>query len=98
MHSRHSVARDQHLSAAELLYIARREASIMEAALPPVVALLLGAFGVISTQVAVWAAFALGLLVLAAQGVTVAASSGWVRSGRSPSWPATSASACYWSG
>ena len=68
----HSVARDQHLSAAELLYIARREASIMEAALPPVVALLLGAFGVISTQVAVWAAFVLGLLVLAAQGVTVA--------------------------
>jgi hypothetical protein len=68
----HSVARDQHLSAAELLYIARREASIVEAALPPVVALLLGAFGVISTQLAVWAAFVLGLIVLAAQGVTVA--------------------------
>jgi hypothetical protein len=68
----HSVARDQHLSFAELLYIARREASIMEAAVPPVVALLLGAFGVISTQLAVWAAFVLGLVVLAAQGVTVA--------------------------
>jgi hypothetical protein len=68
----HSVARDQHLSGAELLYIARREASIMEAAVPPVVALLLGAFGLISTHFAVWAAFVLGLVVLAAQGVTVA--------------------------
>jgi hypothetical protein len=68
----HSVASDQHLSTAELVYIARREASIVEAALPPVVALLLGAFGVISTEVAVWAAFVLGLVVLGAQGVTVA--------------------------
>jgi hypothetical protein len=68
----HSVAQDQHLSAAELLHIARREASIMEAALPPVVALVLGAFGVISTQAAVWAAFVLGLVVLGAQGITVA--------------------------
>jgi hypothetical protein len=68
----HSVARDQHLSLAELLHIARREASIMEAAVPPAVALLLGAFGLISTQVAVWAAFVLGLVVLAAQGITVA--------------------------
>ncbi|HEX6679803.1 MAG TPA: hypothetical protein VF063_04080 [Gaiellaceae bacterium] len=68
----HSVARDQHLSVAELLYIARREASIMEAAVPPVAALLLGELGVISDQVAVWTAFVLGLVVLAAQGVTVA--------------------------
>jgi hypothetical protein len=67
-----SVAHDTHLSVPELLHIARREASIMEAALPPVVALLLGAFGVISTQVAVWVAFVLGLVVLAAQGITVA--------------------------
>jgi hypothetical protein len=68
----HSVARDQHLSLAELRYIARREGSILEAAVPPVAALLLGAVGVFSTQVAVWAAFGLGLLVLAAQGITVA--------------------------
>lgn len=68
----HSVARDEHLSFAELLYIARREASIMEAAVPPAIALLLGAVGLISTQLAVWAAFVLGLVVLAAQGVTVA--------------------------
>lgn len=68
----HSVARDQHLSFAELRYIARREASIMEAAVPPTVALLLGAVGLISTQLALWSAFVLGLIVLAAQGVTVA--------------------------
>jgi hypothetical protein len=68
----HSVARDEHLSFAEVRHIARREASIMEAAVPPVVALLLGEIGVISTQLALWAAFVLGLLVLAAQGVTVA--------------------------
>jgi hypothetical protein len=68
----HSVARDQHLSLAELRYIARREGSILEAAVPPVAALVLGAVGVLSTQVAVWAAFGLGLLVLAAQGITVA--------------------------
>ena len=68
----HSVASDQHFSFGELRRIARREGSIIEAALPPLAALLLGALGVISTQVAVWAAFSLGLVVLAAEGVTVA--------------------------
>lgn len=67
-----SVAHDQHLSLAELRYIAGRERSIAEAALPPVAALLLGAFGVVSTKVAVWAAIGLGLVVLAVQGFTVA--------------------------
>ena len=68
----HSVARDEHLSLAELRYIARREGSIIEAALPPLAVLVLGALGVVSTRVAVWAAFVLGLVVLAAQGVTFA--------------------------
>jgi hypothetical protein len=67
-----SVARDQHLTVAEVQHIARRERSIAEAAVPPVAALLLGAFGVVSTQGAVWAAIGLGLVVLAVQGVTVA--------------------------
>ena len=40
-----SVARDEHLSLAELRQIARREGSIVEAALPPLGALMLGAFG-----------------------------------------------------
>lgn len=67
-----SVARDEHLSLAELRHIARREGSIVEAALPPVAALLLGALGVLSAQVAVWTAFGLGLIVLAAEGVAFA--------------------------
>jgi hypothetical protein len=68
----HGVAHDQHFSRAAFLHIARREGSIVEAALPPVVALLLGALGVVSTQVAVWGAFGLGLGVLAAEGAVVA--------------------------
>jgi hypothetical protein len=68
----HGVAHQRHLSFAALRNIARREASIMEAALPPAAALLLGALGLVSTQVAVWAALALGLVVLAAQGITFA--------------------------
>jgi hypothetical protein len=68
----HSVEHDEHLTLAELLRIARREGSLVEAALPPVAALLLGALGVVSTQAAVWIAFVLGLLVLAAQGMTFA--------------------------
>lgn len=68
----HSVSRNEHLSLAELRHIARREASIVEAAVPAVAALLLGAFGVISTQSAAWTALGLGLLVLAAQGVKFA--------------------------
>jgi hypothetical protein len=67
-----SVSRDEHLSLAQLGHIARREASIVEAALPPVVPLLLAALGVISTQLAVWTAFGLGLVVLAVQGLEFA--------------------------
>ena len=67
-----SVARDEHLSLAELRDIARHEGAIIEAALPPLAVLLLGALGVVSTQVAVWLAFGLGLAVLAAQGVAFA--------------------------
>ncbi len=68
----HSVGTNEHLSLAELGRIARREGSIVEAAVPPVAALLVGALGVVSTQVAVWAALGLGLAVLAAQGIMFA--------------------------
>jgi hypothetical protein len=68
----HSVSRREHLSVAELRRIARREGSIVEAALPPIGALLLGAVGLVSTKGAVWLALGLGLVVLAAQGVAVA--------------------------
>jgi hypothetical protein len=68
----HAVAYDQHLSLADLRRIAHREASMLEAAVPPLVALLLGAVGVVSTMLAVWVAFGLGLVVLCAQGITFA--------------------------
>jgi len=63
-----SVSRGERLSLAELGHIARHEGAIVEAALPPVAPLLLAALGVISTDVAVWTAFGLGLVVLAVQG------------------------------
>jgi hypothetical protein len=68
----YSVAHDEHLSLAELRRIARREGSIVEAAVPPLAALLLGALAVVSTKAAVWIAFMLGLGVLAVQGVVFA--------------------------
>ncbi|HEY1317696.1 MAG TPA: hypothetical protein VGF10_10790, partial [Gaiella sp.] len=67
-----SIAREEHVSLAGLRRMANREGAIVEAALPPVFALLLGAFGVLSTRAAVWLAFALGLLVLAIEGVVIA--------------------------
>jgi hypothetical protein len=75
-----SVALERRLSLAELQHIARREGSIIEAALPPIGALLLGAVGVLSVRVAVWVAFGLGLLVLAAVGCVVARAErlGWL--------------------
>jgi hypothetical protein len=66
-----SISREEHVSVAHLLRMARREGAIVEAALPPLVALLLGAFGVLSTQAAVWLAFGLGLAVLVIEGVVV---------------------------
>jgi hypothetical protein len=67
-----SIAHDEHVTVADLRRMARREGAIVEAALPPVLALLLGAFGVLSTRAALWLAFALGLLVLAVEGIVVA--------------------------
>ena len=67
-----SIGREEHISRPDLRRMARREGAIVEATLPPVVALLLGAVGVLSTDAAVWLAFALGLAVLAIEGVVVA--------------------------
>jgi hypothetical protein len=68
----HSVAHDERISFAELRYVARREASMIEAALPPSGAMVLAALGVMSTRTAAWIALGLGLAVLAAQGVAFA--------------------------
>ncbi|HST16235.1 MAG TPA: hypothetical protein VLK36_01090 [Gaiellaceae bacterium] len=67
-----SVSHERRLQLAELRHIARREGAIVEAVLPPVVPLLLAAAGLLSIQVALWAAFGLGLVVLAVQGVQFA--------------------------
>jgi hypothetical protein len=67
-----SVARNERLTFAELKEVARDEASILEAAVPPIIPLLLGALGVFSERSAVWIAFALGFVVLAAQGLVFA--------------------------
>lgn len=68
----HSVAHDERVSLTELRVIAHREGSIVEAAVPPLAALLLGAFDAVSTSTAVWLAFAVGLVVLASQGIVFA--------------------------
>jgi hypothetical protein len=68
----YSVAHDTHLSFTELRRIARREGSVVEAAVPPLAALLLGVFGVVSTSAAVWIAFGFGLVVLGVQGIVFA--------------------------
>lgn len=67
-----SVADDQRFSLTRLRRLARREASIVEAAIAPFVALLLAAFGLLSTQVAIWLAIGLGLAVLLLQGIIFA--------------------------
>jgi hypothetical protein len=68
----YSAAHGRRLDRQELGAIARREAAIIEAAAPPVVALLLGTLGVLAERTALWLAFVLGLVVLAAQGVAYA--------------------------
>jgi hypothetical protein len=67
-----SVATREHLSWAEVRDIARHEASILEAAIPPVAALVLGTLGVLSVRTSVWLAFSLALLVLAVEGIVFA--------------------------
>jgi len=68
----HSVAHREHLSFGEIGYIARREWSVVEAAVPLVVALLLGSVGILSATAAFWTALALGLVVLAVQALVFA--------------------------
>jgi hypothetical protein len=67
-----SVGRNMHLSFAELGRIAREEASIMASGVPPSMALVLGAVGVLSNHVAIRLAFGLGLAVLGATGLVYA--------------------------
>lgn len=65
----HSASLGEHLSLAELKRIGRREGALVEAAVPPIAALLLGAVGILSARTSVWLALACGLVVLAVQGL-----------------------------
>ena len=67
-----SVTHDQHVSLVELGHVVRQEASILEAGVPSIIALLLGAAGVLSEDAAVWLAIGLGLAVLALEGFVFA--------------------------
>jgi heme/copper-type cytochrome/quinol oxidase subunit 4 len=67
-----SVTSSRRLSAAELAAIARREASIVLAAVLPLAAVGLGAAGVVGDAAALWIAFGLGVAALAVQAVRYA--------------------------
>ncbi|MFL5981631.1 MAG: hypothetical protein ACJ74R_07980 [Gaiellaceae bacterium] len=67
-----SVGHETHLSLAELRQRARHEASILEACVPSVAALLLGAFGVLSDATAAWLALGVGLGLLFVIGIVFA--------------------------
>lgn len=67
-----TLEKDQRLTRTEIGQLARREAAILEAAIPPVLFLLLGALGVISEDVAIWGAVVFGVVVLGVLGVVVA--------------------------
>jgi hypothetical protein len=75
-----SVARERRLTLGELRSVGRHEAAIIEAALFPVAALLLGAFGLVSTRFAVWLALGTGLALLVVEGISFARVErlGWV--------------------
>ena len=60
------------LTAAELAAIARREASILLAAVVPVAMIVLGALGVFGGRTALWLAVGTGVAALAVQGVRYA--------------------------
>jgi hypothetical protein len=67
-----SLSRGRRLTLAELREIARREYAIILAATLPVAAITLGAIGLVDDHAAVRAAFGLGIITLAAQGVRYA--------------------------
>jgi uncharacterized membrane protein len=68
----HSVAQDERISWAELRFIGRREAAIIESAALPVGMLMLGTLGVVKTATSVWLAIGLALAALVVQAVRYA--------------------------
>lgn len=64
-----SVHRQRTLDGAELVAVARREASVALAAVAPLLALALGALEVLRPSTALWLALGIGVAALAVQGV-----------------------------
>jgi hypothetical protein len=67
-----SLKEARRLDPREFAAIAQREYAVVLAAVPPVVALGLGATGLLSANAAIWVAFGTGVVTLAAQGVRYA--------------------------
>ena len=67
-----SIDRRHRLDGAELVSVARREFSLLFAAVAPIGALLLGAVGVVRESRAVWLALGLGVATLVVQGLRYA--------------------------
>jgi hypothetical protein len=67
-----SLEAGRRLTGAELAELARRESSILLAAVLPVAAIVLGALGVFATRTALWVAVGLGVATLAVQGLRYA--------------------------
>ena len=76
-----SVESGRRLTSANLRALARREASIIRAAVLPSAALLLGAFGLLADRTAVWLALGLGTAVLGGQAFVYARLEGFGRLG-----------------
>lgn len=68
-----SLERGRRLDRAELGDVARRELSMPAAAVAPVAALVLGAFGILGAQTALWLAIGIGVATLGVQGARYAA-------------------------
>jgi hypothetical protein len=67
-----SLALERRLGVDELRSIARREYSIILAAILPTIAVTLGAIGVLKPHVAVRSAFVVGIITISAQGIRYA--------------------------
>jgi hypothetical protein len=76
-----SIAAGTPLGRQSLRALAARESSIALAAVGPGIVLLLGAFGLMGDENAVWLALAVGTLILALQGVRYARATGLRRRG-----------------
>lgn len=67
-----SVAQERHLSRRMLWTTARLEAPIVEAAMLPVVVLVLGAIGLLPAELSLWLCLGVGLAILVVEGVAFA--------------------------